>query len=134
MKERLFNVIKWFFIILGILFLFQLLIAFGLFLGIMGFVDEGIGVINYDKRMKPMQHAIKYIENYRNQNGKYPQNIDGIKLKKNLEYKYETTKDSNCYVLIIKSKKDNFTKQYQHCFFNTENGASNTHSYSEYNN
>ena len=94
MKERLINVIKWFFIILGVLFLFQLLIGFGLFLGIMGFVDDGIGLINYDKRIKPMQSTIKYIEDYRVQNGKYPQNLDGAKLKKNLDYKYETTKDS----------------------------------------
>jgi len=132
MKERLLNVIKWFFIILGVLFLFQLLIGFGLFLGIMGLFDDDINMINYEKKLKPMQNTVKYIEDYRVQNGKYPSNLDGVKLKKNLEYKYETTKDSNCYLLKIKSKKDGVVKQYQRCYFDSENGTSSSQSYSEY--
>lgn len=132
MKERLLNVLKWFLIVLGILFLFQLLIGFGLFLGIMGFVDDGISLINMDKKIKPMQKAIKYIEDYRMQNSKYPSNLENAKLKKNFEYNYETTNDSNCYMLKIKSKKENLVKQYQRCYFESNGGMSNTQSYTEY--
>lgn len=132
MKERLINVIKWFFIILGVLFLFQLLIGFGLFIGIMGFNDSDFNFTNYDTKLKPMQNVIKYIEDYRVQNGKYPENIDEVKKKKNFEYGYEVTNDSNCYMLKMKSKKEHIVKQYQHCKFDSEGGMSNTQSYSEY--
>lgn len=132
MKERMLNVLKWFFIVLGVLFLFQLLIGFGLFLGIMGFVDDGIGFVNLDKKFKQAQKAIKYIEDYRVQNGKYPSNLEGAKLKKNIDYEYEATKDFNCYVLKFKSKKENLVKQYQRCYFESDGGMSNTQSYTEY--
>lgn len=132
MKERLLNVLKWLFIVMGVLFLFQLLIGFGLFLGIMGFVDDGFSFVNMDKKVKPMQKAIKYIEDYRLQNGKYPSNLENAKLNKNVKYEYEATKDSNCYVLKVKSKKENLVKQYQRCYFESDGGMSNTQSYTEY--
>ena len=132
MKERLINVIKWFFIILGVLFFLQLLIGYGIFLGVMGFMDNDVNLINYDKKIKPMQNVIKYIEDYRNQNGKYPENINEVKKKKNFEYEYEATNDLNCYMLKMKSKKEHIVKQYQHCMFDSDGGMSNTKSYSEY--
>ena len=132
MKERLTNVIKWFLMILGGLFLLQLLIGFGIILGFAGFASADLDFLNKDKKLKPVQPIIKYVEDYRQKNGKYPEKIEGIKLKKDLEYKYETTKDGNCYTITIKTKKDNLKKQYQYCMLDDENASSKSESYVEY--
>ena len=132
MKERLTNVIKWFLMILGVLFLMQLLVGLGIVLGFAGFANADLDFINQDKKMKSIQPIIKYVENYRTQNGKYPDNINGVKLKKGLEYKYEINKDGNCYTITIKSKKDNLKKQYQYCFIDAQNSSSKSESYIEY--
>ena len=132
MKERLTNVIKWFLMILGGLFLIQLLIGFGVVLGLVGFANADLDFLNTDKKLKPAEPIIKYVEDYRQKNGKYPDKVEGIKLKKHLEYKYETTKDGNCYTITIKSKKDNLKKQYQYCMLDNENASSKSESYVEY--
>ena len=132
MKERLTNVIKWFLMILGGLFLIQLLIGLGVILGLVGFANADLDFLNTDKKLKPIDPIIKYVEEYRAENGKYPDKIEGIKLKKDLEYKYETTKDGNCYTITIKSKKDNLKKQYQYCMLDSENSSSKSESYVEY--
>lgn len=132
MKERLINVIKVFLMILGGLFLLQLLIGFGVVLGLVGFANADLDFLNTDKKIKPVEPIIKYAEDYRIKNGKYPEKIEGVKLRKNLEYKYETTKDGNCYTITIKSKKDNLKKQYQYCMLDNEKASSKSESYVEY--
>lgn len=132
MKKRLTNVIKWLLMILGILFLLQLILVFGAVLGITSFANADLDFLNTDKKLKPVEPIIKYVEEYKAQNGKYPTNIEGIKLKKNLEYKYEINKDANCYTITIKSKKDNLKKQYQYCSLDSENSSSKSESYVEY--
>lgn len=132
MKKRLTNVIKWLLMVLGALFLLQLILVFGAILGITSFANADLDFLNTDKKLKPIDPIIKYVEDYRQKNGKYPENIEGIKLKKNLEYKYETTKDRNCYTITIKSKKDNLKKQYQYCSLDSENSSSKSESYVEY--
>lgn len=132
MKERLTNVIKWALMALGVLFLLQLILAFGMILGITSFANADLDFLNTDKKLKPVEPIIKYVEEYKKENGKYPDKIEGVKLKKNLEYKYETTKDGNCYTITIKSKKDNLKKQYQYCSLDDKNSSSKSESYVEY--
>lgn len=135
MKQRFINVIKWFLMILGALFLLQLLIGFGVVLGVTSFANAPLGdldFINTDKKTKIIQPIIKYVEDYHAQNGKYPQKIENIKLKKGIEYEYETTKDGNCYTITLKSKKDNLIKQYQYCSLGDKNSSSKSESYVEY--
>ncbi len=133
MKERLINIIKWFLIILGILFLFQILLAFLAFFGLSK-LDE----INFDStkiiRPKEIQQVINYIEQYKKDNGSYPDNLDNLKKKKDFEYKYELSDDKKCYTVTIKSEKDNTTKQYQRCSSQKDNINSNSESYIEFNN
>ena len=58
--------------------------------------------------------------------------ISNLKLKKGLEYKYEPSKDGNCYT--IKINKDKQTKQYQRCLIQGENSNSTSESFVEYSN
>ena len=132
MKKRLLNVLKIFFIIMGVLFLLQLLIGLGIILGLVGFANADIDYFKIDdKKLKTMQPIIKQLEEYKKQLGVYPDNIEKFKIKKDLNYEYTTTKDKNCYTLTIKTK-NNKTQQYQHCSFNTQNSTSNSQSYVEY--
>ena len=132
MKKRLTNVIKWFLMILGVLFLLLLIIGLGVILGFTGFANADLDFLNTDQKLKPVDPIIKYVEEYKEENGKYPEKVEGIKLKKDLEYKYETTKDGNCYTITIKSKKDNIKRQYQYCSMDSENSSSKSESYVEY--
>ena len=132
MKERLINVIKWFLMILGVLFLMQLLVGFGIILGVVGFANADLDFLNQDKKTKSIEPIIEYVEQYREQNGKYPSEVENIKLKKGLEYKYELTHDGNCYEITTKSKKDNLKRQYQYCIMDSQNASSKSESYVEY--
>lgn len=132
MKERLINVIKWLLMILGGLFLLQLLVGFCVVMGLVGFANADLDFLNNDKKLKPIEPIIKYVEDYKKVNGKYPETIEGVKLKRGLEYKYEITKDGNCYTVTIKSKKDNIKKQYQYCSLDSEHSTSKSESYVEY--
>ncbi len=133
MKERFLKVLKWFFIALGVLFLIQILIGIGFVIGIANFARADMNIVgNTKNKLKQIQPIINYVEDYHDKEGKYPQDLEGIKLKKDLEYKYETSNDNNCYTVTINSKKDNLTKQYQHCAVNSKNSASNSESYIEF--
>ena len=83
MKERLLNVLKVFFIVLGVLFLLQILIGFGIVLGFVGFANVDFNYIEHDnKKLKQIKPIIKYVEDYKIQNGVYPEKIEGVKIKK----------------------------------------------------
>jgi len=134
MKERLINVIKWFFIILGVLFFVQLLLVLGAIVGINNFAKADFNVVgNQNQKIKEIQPIINYAENYRKENGKYPEKVENIKVKKNLNYKYEISKDGNCYTISTKTEKNNTTRQYQRCKVDSNNSASSTESYIEFN-
>jgi len=140
MKEKLINIIKWLFIILGIVYLIQLLIAFSTFLAI----KNAFNYKNFNnttsfskeiKKPKEFAQIIDYANSYFEENNKFPEtieNIESIKLKKDLDYKYETNKDSTCYTITIKSQKNNIVKQYQACKNKDKNSNFNTQSYIEY--
>ena len=125
MKERFLNFLKWLFIVLGILFLIQLLILSGIFIGFNSFKESGFKVENANK--KEIQPIIDYVEKYRAENNKYPDSVD-VKIKKG-EYEYSTSNNSDCYKITFKNKK--FEKEYNCCTINTENSNSKSESYSE---
>lgn len=132
MKQRIINVLKLFLMVLGALFLLQLLVSFCIVLGLINFANADLDFINTDKKVKPIQPIINYVEDYRAKNGKYPEKLENVKLKKGLDYKYEITKDGNCYTITVKSKKDNLVKQYQYCSLGDKNSSSKSESYVEY--
>lgn len=132
MKERLANVLKLFLMILGVLFIIQFLIGLGIVFGFIGLTNHDLDFINTDKRLKPIQPIINYVEEYKEENGKYPDKLGDIKLKKDLDYKYEVTKDGNCYTITVKSKKEKLTKQYQYCSMDKDSATSKSESYVEY--
>lgn len=133
MKERFLKVIKIFLMILGGLFLIQLLIILGAIIGLVGFANADLGFnIKPKTGFKYIQPIINYAENYKNENGIYPSKIEGVKIKKDLEYTYEVFENSNCYKVTAKYKKDNMTRQYQHCSSDGENSSSNSEFYTEY--
>ncbi len=125
MKERFLNFIKWFFIILGILFLIQLLIMSGIFIGFNSIKETEIKPANAN--LKEIRPIINYVEDYREKNNKYPDSVD-IKLKHG-EYTYETGNNSNCYKIIYNNIKTK--KEYGSCTINSENSNSKTETYSE---
>lgn len=133
MKERLFNVLKWFLIALGVLFLIQMLIMTGVFIGIRNFTEPNITSASNNKNLKDMQPIINYVENYMEKNNKYPQSIQNVKIKPDLYFKYEVNKDGNCYTITTNSKKDTISKQYQHCSIQDGNSKSSSESYIEFN-
>ncbi len=139
MKERCLNVLKWFFIILGIIFFIQILLA------ILLFISFSLQTkINFNKagdfsssknNLKQIQPIINYAEDYQAKNNKYPDKIeDSVKVNKKLDYKYENSKNGNCYTITVNSSKDNKTKQYQHCKISSDNSSSSSESYVELSN
>ena len=125
MKNKFLNFIKWFFIILGVLFFIQLLILSGIFIGFSSIKEPNIKVENAN--LKEFQPIIDYVEKYRQENNKYPENVD-IKVKKG-EYKYSVSNNSNCYKIMFSLK--NIEKNYECCTLNSENSNSKSESYSE---
>ena len=134
MKERFLTVLKWFFIVLGIIFFIQLLLILGAFIGIITFANSTFKMPENINKMKDIKPIINYVQDYQKENGKYPETIENIKLKKDLTYKYEPSKDFNCYTVTLKSKKKNLTKQYQQCMVKTDNSTSSSESYVEFSN
>lgn len=132
MKERLAKVIKWFLMILGGLFLIQLLLVLAVINGFIAFSKADLNFINTNKKIKPIEPIVKYVEDYRLKNGKYPEKIEGVKLKKDIDYKYDVSNNGNCYSIVINSKKDNSKKHYQYCQLNSQNSSSKSESYVEY--
>lgn len=132
MKSRLLNVLKVFFIILGVLFLLQVLIGLGIIFGFVGFANYDFNYIKVDnKKLKQIQPIIKYVEDYKIQNGKYPEKIENVKIKKDLKYEYSTTNDKNCYTIKATLKND-IVQEYQRCSIDTTNSSSKSESYAEY--
>ena len=139
MKERFLNVLKWFFIILGIIFFIQILLA------VLFFICFSMQTkINFNKigdfspsknNFKQIQPVINYVEDYQAKNNKYPDKIENdFKINKKLDYKYESSKNGNCYTITVNSSKDNKTKQYQHCKVSSDNSSSSSESYVEFSN
>lgn len=127
MKERFLNVVKWFLIILGILFLLQSLIIIGAILGLVSFANFGSSGFDFKKPkndIKEMAPIIKYVDKYFEENGQYPKNIDEVKLNKKYDFKYELSKDENCYSIEAKSKKSDEIKQYQECSTKSDDSSS----------
>ena len=132
MKKRLLNVLKVFFIILGVLFLLQIIIGLGIVLGFIGFANYDFDYIKIDnKKLKQIQPIIKYVEDYKIQNGTYPEKIENVKVKKDLKYEYSTTNDKNCYT-IKADLKNNTIQEYQHCSIQSNSLNSKSESYAEY--
>ncbi len=135
MKERFLNVLKWFFIIMGVLFLMQMLLIAGAFIGLSSFAKTDINTIgSKSPKIKDIQPIINYVEEYQLKNGKYPEKVENVKVKKGLNYKYEISKNANCYTITTKKEKDNMQSQYQHCKVSSENSNSSSESYVEFNN
>jgi len=127
MKERFLNVLKWFFITLGILFLIQLLLLSGIFIGFHSIKDSDINIKPVNANLKEIQPIVDYAEKYRLENNKYPDKVD-IKIKKG-EYKYEASNNFDCYKITYTNKKTQ--KTYNCCTINNENSNSKTESFSE---
>ena len=135
MKERFLNVLKWFFIILGVLFLMQILLVAGAFIGLSSFAKADINTIgSKSPKIKDIQPIINYVEDYQMQNGRYPEKVEKVKVKKGLDYKYEISSNADWYKIKTKKEKENLTSQYQHCKVSSENSNSSSESYIEYNN
>lgn len=130
MKERSIAFLKWFFIILGIIFFIQILLMILAFVGIKSSYYTSFKVQDNSSKIKEIKPIIEYVENYQRENNKYPDKIENVKVKKDLNYSYETTKDKNCYTITI-DKKDSI-KQYQSCKLNLKNSTSASESFVEY--
>ncbi len=131
MKDRMLNFLKWFFIVLGILFLFQILILLGVFISFNSLTKinfKPIEIKQSNIQTKEIQPIIEYVENYRKENNKYPDSVD-IQIKKG-EYNYKTTENSNCYEINYqyKNKKENFGA----CTMNSNNSSAISKVYSSY--
>ena len=134
MQERLLKVIKLFFISLGVIFLVILLLSFVAFFSLSKLPYEHNTLSNNAAKLKQIQPIIDYVEDYQNKNGKYPKALGEIKINKKIEYKYETSNDSNCYTITSSSKKHNSTQKYQRCLIKTDNYTSFSENYSEFSN
>ena len=142
MKEKLLKALKIILMIFGALFLIQILLFFLIMIGFNSLTS--IKALDFDKNFdkdfnkaaqvsskpKEMNPIIKYAEDYYTQNNKYPEKLENVKVKDKLDYKYEVTKDYNCYTITIKENKT--TKQYQHCKTLSDNASSTSESYVEY--
>ena len=128
MKERFLNFLKWFFIILGVLFFIMLLLLSGIFIGFNSVKEPNFNDIKLENaNLKEIQPVIDYAEKYRSENNKYPSEVS-IKLKKG-EYKYSVKNDSNCFEVEYNYKK--IQKNYGCCKMNSENSNSKEESYSQ---
>jgi len=143
MKEKLIKTLKIVLIIFGVLFLIQILLFILIMLGLFSLssaktidlISPKMFDFDFDKVQvqatpKEMQPIINYVEDYQIKNNKYPEKLENVKVKDNLDYKYEISKDANCYTITVKEK--NKTKQYQHCKTSSDNSNSTSQSYVEY--
>lgn len=136
MKEKVLKTVKIVLIIFGVLFLLQILFFIAIYVSAISFSNFNsiekfdFSSKQFSKKPKEMSSIINYVEDYQTKNNKYPENIEDVKIKKDLDYKYETTKDGNCYSITINKKEK--TKQYQHCKTSSNNSSSTSESYVEY--
>lgn len=130
MKERFLNFLKWFFIVLGVLFFIQLLLLSGIFICFSAIKEPDIKSFEIKPvniKAKEIQPIIDYAEKFRSENNKYPDSVD-IQIKKG-EYEYSTSNNSDCYKIIYKNKKSENT--YERCTMGSENSSSKSESYLE---
>ena len=135
MKDKLLKALKIILIIFGILYLAQillfLLIMTGLFsIGSTKTLDFDFNKVQSSTKPKEITPIINYVEDYQIKNNKYPEKLENVKTKKNLDYKYEISKDGNCYSIELNEK--NKVKQYQHCKTASDNSSATSESYVEY--
>lgn len=133
MKERFLKVLKWFFIILGVLFLLQFLIIIGAVLGLVSFANFDFKAYESKSNIKPFENIIIYLDKYNEENGKYPNDIASLKTDKKYDFEYKTTSDNNCYTIVAKSKNSSLIKQYNKCSIKSSDSSSTSQSYVEYN-
>ena len=137
MRERFLNVLKWAFIIMGILFFIQIIILVPFFMVFSPFpkMDDGMS-INFkpsEKGLKQIEPIINFLDDYQAKNNKYPDSIDkDIKANKNLNYTYEVSKDKNCYLITVNIKKNSHVRQYKYCKYGNKGSMSSSESYVEF--
>lgn len=118
MKDRFLNVLKWFFIALGVLFFAQIVFFVAIIIFANTFRIDKVSDIKIEPQkynIKEMEKIIDYAQNYKAENGKFPKVVEDIKLNKNLEYKYSTSNNDDCYKIELKNTKTKATKQYEYC-------------------
>ena len=118
MKERFLNILKWFFIALGVLIFAQIVFFVMIIIFANTFRIDKVSDIKLKPQkynLKQMEKIIEYAQNYRDENGKFPKTIQDIKMNKNFEYNYSTSHDYDCYKIELKNTKTNATKQYEYC-------------------
>ena len=143
MKEKLIKTLKIVLIIFGVLFLIQILLFILIMLGLFSFssaktidlanpktFDIDFNDVKALKSPKEMEPIINYVEDYQLKNKKYPEKLENVKVKKDLDYKYEISKDANCYTITVQEK--NKTKNYQRCKSSSDNSNLTSQSYTEY--
>ena len=133
MKQRLLNVLKWFFIVLGVFYLIQVIFVSGALVGLIGLTKIDFNKFENISKKNSLNSVINYIEDYKIKNNAYPKNLEGAKLNKKSAYNYELSKEGNCYT-IKETTKDNVVKEYRRCSSNSSNSSMNTQSYIEYKN
>lgn len=131
MKERLINVIKWFFIVLGVFYLIQVIFVSGAIVGLIGLAKIDLNKLENISNKHSLNSIVSYIEDYKTKNNTYPQNLEGVKLNKKYTYNYELSKEGNCYT-ISETGKNNIVREYRRCSSSTSNSNTNTQSYIEY--
>ena len=127
MNKKFLNVVKWIFIILGVLFLLQIILFTFVIAGINSFSKVKT---TFDNKPKEMMPIINYALKFKKEHGMFPKGLEGVKLKKDLKYNYEITNDQNCFRIVVEDKKT--VKQYQYCTVDTNNSNASSESYSEY--
>lgn len=138
MKEKIIKTAKIVLIVFGVLFLIQILLFVIVLISINSLSRfDNLQKIDFSSKQfsnkpKEMTPIIDYVEDYQIKNNKYPEKLEGVKIKKNLDYKYETSKDGNCYSITINKKGR--VQEYQHCKSNSNDSSSTSESYVEYSN
>ena len=134
MKERALNVLKWFFITLGVLFLAQIILFAGIMIYANTFKTIKVPKVKSQKiNNAQMQTIIDYVEKYKQEKGVYPENINDINLKNDTEYKYEVSDNSFCYKIELTKKNSNSKAVYQKCSVSKEGIVSQSENYTETN-
>lgn len=132
MKERILNVLKWFFIALGVLFFAQIILFIGIVIFANTFKEITVPDIKPQKlNNAEIQKITSYVDEYKEEKGTYPENINNIKLKDNFEYTYKVSDNSNCYEIELKNKKVSSKINYQKCSISKDGAKSQSENYTE---
>lgn len=131
MKERIKNILKWFFIILGVLYLIQLLFISGILAVLTGISKLDITPQSFTIKRNTLKPIILYVEDYKETNGEYPKELPLKEKVKTSTYDYAISEDGNCYTIKEKTK-NNVIKEYKRCSSKTDTSNINSESYKEY--